>query len=379
MQIALWIAVVAVALLLAGFVYQGVAEWRDRRQHTRAGRYVTLGDGCRLYLREEGTGRPTVIFEAGIGASSLNWLPVQTAMAQETATLAYDRAGLGWSDPCRTERTPANVAAELHEMLQLAGVKPAVCPAGALVWRAGDAALCPALSRRSGRPGAGGPDALRGVAAVCAGKSETTSHCKRIVPECGALRALWTLAHWAELAVSGVGQAGGTAGALCRRELRARIAAGARRGGQNAGRGQPVIVALWSQPWFYRGMCAYLEGIPATVTEMDGAAPIRGIPVVVLTPGRSTPLSDEDLRRIGDQTRQVIAAKSEHWIHLDEPEVVIGAIREMVAGPGCARIYRNSKLSPKRHFPLEIRPIGLLPMGPPDVTRQRNLPEQSLL
>jgi pimeloyl-ACP methyl ester carboxylesterase len=64
---------------------------------------------------------------------------------------------------------------------------------------------------------------------------------------------------------------------------------------------------------------------------MQDAEPILGIPVVVLTPGKSTPLSDECLGRIGDNARQVIAPASAHWIHLDEPDLVIESIRTMVA------------------------------------------------
>ena len=65
--------------------------------------------------------------------------------------------------------------------------------------------------------------------------------------------------------------------------------------------------------------------------EMQDAEPIRGIPVLVLTPGKSSPLSDECLDRIGDNVQQVIAEASAHWIHLDEPDLVIDSIREMVA------------------------------------------------
>jgi pimeloyl-ACP methyl ester carboxylesterase len=51
----------------------------------------------------------------------------------------------------------------------------------------------------------------------------------------------------------------------------------------------------------------------------------------VLTPGKSTPLSEECLHNIGTNAEQVIANASEHWIHLDEPDLVIQSIRELVA------------------------------------------------
>jgi pimeloyl-ACP methyl ester carboxylesterase len=65
--------------------------------------------------------------------------------------------------------------------------------------------------------------------------------------------------------------------------------------------------------------------------EMQEAEPIRDIPVLVLTPGKSTPLSEKYLCRIGDNVQQVITPASEHWIHLDEPDLVIRSIRAMVA------------------------------------------------
>jgi pimeloyl-ACP methyl ester carboxylesterase len=78
-------------------------------------------------------------------------------------------------------------------------------------------------------------------------------------------------------------------------------------------------------------MRSHVMAVPDTVREMQDAEPIHGIAVVVLTPGKSTPLSCERLARIGDNAQQVIAPASAHWIHLDEPELVINSIREMVA------------------------------------------------
>jgi pimeloyl-ACP methyl ester carboxylesterase len=93
---------------------------------------------------------------------------------------------------------------------------------------------------------------------------------------------------------------------------------------------RPIVAAHWSRPECYTGISRYFEAIAATVTEMDATEPIRGIPVLVLTPGKSTPLPGERLARIGDNVQQVIAPASAHWIHLDEPQLVIDSIREMV-------------------------------------------------
>jgi pimeloyl-ACP methyl ester carboxylesterase len=93
----------------------------------------------------------------------------------------------------------------------------------------------------------------------------------------------------------------------------------------------PIVAAHWSRPGYYAGMRSHVEAVPDTVREMQNAQPIRDIPVLVLTPGKSTPLSVELLGRIGDNVEQVIAVDSAHWIHLDEPDLVIDSIREMVS------------------------------------------------
>jgi pimeloyl-ACP methyl ester carboxylesterase len=93
---------------------------------------------------------------------------------------------------------------------------------------------------------------------------------------------------------------------------------------------RPIVAAHWSSPGFYAGMRSHVMAVPDSVREMQDAEPIHGIPVVVLTPGNSTPLSSEELARIGDNASQVIASASAHWIHLDEPDLVIDSIREMV-------------------------------------------------
>jgi hypothetical protein len=69
---------------------------------------------------------------------------------------------------------------------------------------------------------------------------------------------------------------------------------------------------------------------------MHTAGPIRDIPVTVLTPGNAAPLTQNQLDHIGDSVHQTIARKSEHWIHLDEPDLVIDAIRAMIGAPPIA-------------------------------------------
>ena len=124
MNIFLWIVGSAASLIGVGFLYQCIGAHRDRLRFAGIGRWVTIGRRCKLYLLEKGSGGPTVLFEASIAATNLNWFHIQETVSRFTGTASYDRSGLGWSSPCRTARTPGNIAVELHDLLQCAEIKP---------------------------------------------------------------------------------------------------------------------------------------------------------------------------------------------------------------------------------------------------------------
>ena len=112
------------ALVAAGFLYQWLGAHFDRWRYSAGGRWIAIGGGQRIYLLEKGTGEATVLFESGIAATNLNWFHIQETVSRFAATASYDRGGLGWSSPSRTARTPGNLASELHELMQEAGLKP---------------------------------------------------------------------------------------------------------------------------------------------------------------------------------------------------------------------------------------------------------------
>ncbi|MGD0903381.1 MAG: alpha/beta hydrolase [Terracidiphilus sp.] len=334
MLVLLWIAASTAALIGVGFLYQWIGGYRDRLRFAGPGRLVTIGRGRRLYLLEKGakgsTG-PTVLFEAGIAATNLNWSHIQENVSGFACTASYDRGGLGWSSPCRTARTPGNIAVELHDLLERAQIRPPYVLVGhsfgGLVMH---------------RYALLFPEEVAGVVLVdpmrCEewpplnpGKQSELDRGKRLSGFAVPIARIGL----ARLAVTSL---------LCRSgRVAQRLAAVAGDGGRHVLRrvtdevGKmpsevwPVVASHWSRPGFYIGMRSHVEAVPDTVREMQDAEPIRDIPVLVLTPGKSTPLSVERLGRIGDHVEQVIAAASAHWIHLDQPDLVIDSIREMVA------------------------------------------------
>jgi pimeloyl-ACP methyl ester carboxylesterase len=78
---------------------------------------VRTADGRTLHAEVAGTGTPTVVFEAGMGASRHMWGAVAPAVAERTRTVVYDRSGLGRSPADPAPRDLARLAADLGAVL----------------------------------------------------------------------------------------------------------------------------------------------------------------------------------------------------------------------------------------------------------------------
>jgi pimeloyl-ACP methyl ester carboxylesterase len=86
------------------------------------GKLIDLG-GYRLHLNCTGNKGPTVVLIAGAGDFSFDWNLVQPNIAQFARVCSYDRAGFAWSDPGPVPRTMKQEAFELHTLLRAAHIK----------------------------------------------------------------------------------------------------------------------------------------------------------------------------------------------------------------------------------------------------------------
>ena len=341
----LWLLILIPVVPFLGLLYQWVGSKHDRRRFLRLGRLVDIGGRRRLFMMESGRGvSPSVIFESGIGATSQNWAKIQESVSEFAHTVSYDRLGLGWSTPAVSERIPSKVVEELRAMLQAAGITPPYLLVGhsfgGLVVRYFAAEY---------------PDEVVGAVLVDAMRTDEwppVDESQRRLLNRGMQLTRWgvPIAFW--------GLARLTTMSFFRRSGRFTSLFTRATGGHNVLERVtselhkmppavwPIVAAHWSNPAFFRGMTAHIQGVPGTVTEMLDASPIVGMPVVLLTPGHPKAISEADLRKIGPDAEQLIAEKSGHWVHLDEPELVIKQIREMMmivrAGLSCETVSRES-------------------------------------
>lgn len=115
------LSVSIVLLLLVGFVFQSYSSYVDSTSFDKRGEMIDIG-GYSLYVEDTGTGKVTVIFDAGMGDDSSVWNKVVEEVSQFSRVITYDRAGLGWSEKSPHERDSKTIVAELHSVLGEKGI-----------------------------------------------------------------------------------------------------------------------------------------------------------------------------------------------------------------------------------------------------------------
>lgn len=293
-------------LCVVGAVYQALSERRDLREHPAPGELVDVG-GHRLHLHCIGGGEPAVLLEAGLGNDVNHWSAVQPSVAGFTRVCAYDRAGLGWSDPGLLPRDAPRVVEELSQLLERSGERPPYILVG----------------HSNGGPyvrlyAASHPERVAGLVLVDP-NPENASDCEELPASTHALYgSLVALAPLGvpRLVLPSLFPLERSALPPERREvhgaLRARTGA---------------VRALWSE---WKSTCA----LAANVRE--AGPPSGDIPIVLMSAGvrppgaiDATPLHREAAEALGAELISV--EESGHWIQLDRPEAVVAAIRDMVA------------------------------------------------
>ena len=323
-----WPPLIFLALLALGALYQWIGLARDRQRYPAPGRLI---DG--LHVETAGQGAP-VIFEAGISASCLNWTGLFRELAGEFQVCRYDRHGLGWSHLSTEPLTARGVVDRLRAALDAAGVaKPYLLVGhsfGGMMARhhaflypeevAGLVLIDPLLPEEWMAPG--------GVESKMLERASQLSRRGALLARLGVVRFALALAmsgrKWLPSTISKVSSGG--AG------VAERLVGEVRKMPQEV---WPMIRAHWCDPKSFEAMAQHLEALPRVSAEVAGSRVPAEMPLVVFAAKTAHPLKFETMRALAAQSsrgRFVVAEESGHWVHLDQPELVRAAIREMAAG-----------------------------------------------
>ena len=306
-------------LALAGYTYEALAEAHDARASPPAGRMVEVG-GHRLHLHFTGVGSPTVVTESGIDLyGSLAWSAVQPATAQTTRVCSYDRAGYAWSEPGPAPRTSRQIVMELHTLLVNAGIE------GPYVLVGHSFGGMPVRLYASQYPGE-----VVGLVLVDVRHEDFGA---RVAAEAKAVEAF-------QLQQARIGQYLARVGLLRLADLA---------NCQGAAPFFPTDVQARARVACYRPegvRTAYREqaSLPESEAQMRASGSLGSLPLVVLTATAGN-APDTVAGRHGDQLWQelqvelvklssrsthVLAPTSHHHIQLEQPTLVIDAVRQVV-------------------------------------------------
>ncbi len=289
--------------------------------------------GRRLHLIDRGANGPPVVFESGISATCLNWTQVRAKVERFARACTYDRAWLGWSDPAPLPRSTSAIVDDLHVLVAAAQVpQPYILVGhsfGGMLVRAfaaqypGDVAglvLVDPLSPSEWL------NALPAQGRIL-GRGVKLARRGAVLARIGVVRAALSLLmsggrrvpQWIAKLSSGRGES-----------VMSRLVGEVRKMPPET---WPMVRAHWCQPKGFLGLAAYLESLPASSAEAAALAEPGAIPIIVLSAANSTPAQLEEREewvRRSPRGQHIVARKSGHWIQLDEPHLVVEAIRDMI-------------------------------------------------
>ncbi len=332
LSVLLWIAGILGAFVLAGVIYQSIGMHRDARRFPAPGRFVRIGD-ARIHINEGGAGDPPIIFDAGIAATSLSWRSIQPDVAQFARTIAYDRSGLGWSDSIDSPRDIWTLVDELRKTLDADGVPNQ----RVIVAHSFGGLIATAYALRF-------PEEIAAMVLVDPAAPDEWATPGRM--QAAMLRRGILLARFGELlARLGVVRFALdllSSGARTLPKLIARASSGQSGSGfidRMVGQIRklppevwPMIQAHWCDPKCFRSAARQLAALPSSATgllEALDAGPIK-IPFVLLSAGDASPAQRAGHQRLVERSLNgclEVVEGSGHWIMLDQPELVVNAIR----------------------------------------------------
>ena len=273
-----------------------------------------------MHLYCTGNGQPTVVLEAGGGDDWLIWQRVQPEVAKITRVCSYDRAGTGWSEPQPGARDAKTIAGQLHALLEDSGERAPLVLVGASVG---------GLYVR--QFAAVYPGTVSGIVFI----DTSTPEQIQAIPGSGYSAELIEQKH-REVAIEWVKELSGWTrlSGDCKAQPEPGLEAY-----------QRLADAETCRPSYARRWRGEADQFWHSAEEVAQARCCSDIPILIISqdpenPHSAQPVSirpiwnalQEHLKALSPNSSRIIARGSGHHVMIDRPDVVIGAIAQLVTG-----------------------------------------------
>ena len=299
------------------------------------GKLVDLA-GFRLHLHCTGAGSPSIVLDAALGAASLSWSLVQPELAKLSRVCSYDRAGFGWSDAGPMPRTAGRIAEELRTLLDRGGVPPPFL----LVGHSFGGLVVEIFAQRFRREMAGmvlvdpahAEDWVRPAPKEQVLIDRGVRLCRYgvIAARIGLARLVTMLVRSGQLTMARGLVKAASRGALSKQDEA--ILAPVWKLPPDV---RAPLAHVWSKPRFFQALGSQIGSISVSAAQVleATAGGFGDLPLITISstnPGDYRVRQQDALAARSTRGRHIRASKSGHWIPLDQPEVVIDAVKEIL-------------------------------------------------
>lgn len=299
-----------VVTLVGGRIYQVMSESDDLARYPAPGELVAVDDRM-MHINCLGQGSPTVIFELGIGSASAAWSEVHEQVSQFTRACAYDRAGLGYSEPTEQPLRSSNVASRLQKLLRAARIEDDLVLVG---WSAGGVYIREFYARY--------PERVKAMLFVDSSHEQQATRMPQ-TPGNGADPMLKIAKHLAPFGLVRM------SGILDHRVER----------GSGSDELKSRLKAIYHQSHILDTVWQESEAFNLDINATQPPPPVGDLPLIVLTRGEPDHSQQErdaqnqlqqELTLLSTNGKRIVASASGHHIYADQPELLIESIEELV-------------------------------------------------
>lgn len=308
----------AVLVVLAGTIYNTIAQHRRLAEAHVPGEFYKI-HGHTMHIYCTGSGSPAIVLDTGLGDDFTSWQKVQPELSKTTRVCSYDRSGFGSSEMTAGPHDADTLSAQLHELVGAAGIQKPFILMGHSI--AGIYLRSYASHYESDLAGLVFVDGATPLQDERVPKSvvEIEEHQRRAMPWQKFLMAIG----WYRLR--------GDCDAV-----------------QNGFEAFATIVRAYNcAPSQFDAIEAEIDAEPASGAETIHAGPFPRLPVLVFSrdPASRPPnwpgdvgaanakvwnTMQEEIKQLSPQSHRIIARGSEHYVHVDRPELVIDEVKAFV-------------------------------------------------